>query len=113
MSSRAGAESGEQVAVAAEESAGLAAEGDGLGAVEAVGASGPGAEGAALGRAGAGALAAVEAAAAVAHGGLPAGAAAGSRLRPAARRLQVVAGRVAVPEPAAVEAGSGRSCGSQ
>jgi len=100
MSSGAGAEGGQQVAVAAEESAGVAAEGDGLGAVEAVGAAGAGAAGAGCGGAGAGALAAVEAAAAVTHGRLPAGAAAGPGLRSAARRLHVIAGRVAVAEPA-------------
>ena len=93
--------------------AGLAAEGDGLGAVEAVGAAGAGAAGAAGGGAGARALPAVEAAAAVGHGGLPAGAAADARLRPAARRLHIVAGRVAVPEPAAVGVSIGQSRGSR
>jgi hypothetical protein len=111
MSSGAGAEGGAQVAAAADDGAGRAAEGDGLGAVEAVGAAGAGTAGAAGGGAGAGALAAVEPAAAVAHGRLPAEAAAGASLRPAARRLQVVAGRIAVPEPAAIEAGIGRSYG--
>src|SRR5882724_2168964 len=114
MSSGTAAQGREQVAVAAEEGLGLAAESDGLGAVEAVGAAGAGAARAAGGGAGSRALPAVEAAAAVAHGGLPAGAvAAGARLRPAARRFHVVAGRVAVPKPAAIAAGIGRSCGSQ
>ena len=106
MSSGTATQGGEQVAVAAEEGLGLAAEGDGVGAVEAVGAAGASAARAAGGGAGARALAAVEAAAAVAHGGLPASAATDARLRPAARRRHIVAGRVAVPEPAAV--GDGR-----
>jgi hypothetical protein len=94
------AEGGEQVAVAAEDGPGLVAEGDRLGAVEAVGAAGAGAAGAAFDRAGARALAAVEAAAAVDHRRL---AAAGApRFRSAAGCLHIVARRVAVPEPAAV-----------
>lgn len=103
MSSGAAAQGGEQVAVAAEEGLGLAAEGHGLGAVEAVGAAGAGAAGAAGGGAGARALAAVEAAAAVRHGRLPAGAAARPRFRTAARRGQEIAGRIAIPEPPAIE----------
>jgi hypothetical protein len=97
----AGAGSGEDTLHAAEMRAGLAAEGDDFGAVEAVGAAGAGAAGAARGRPGAGALAAVEAAAAVPHGRLGA-AAADPGLRPAARRRHVVAGRIAVIETAAV-----------
>jgi hypothetical protein len=98
---RTGAGSGEQTLHAAEVRAGLAAEGDDLGAVESVSAAGAGAAGAAGGRPGAGAPAAVEAAAAVAHRRLRA-AAAEPGLRPAARRRHVVAGRVAVVETAAV-----------
>src|SRR5882724_8117803 len=59
------------------------------------------------------ALAAVQAAAAVLHGRLAAGAA-GPRLRPAARRRQVVARRVAVLEPAPARrcgGGAGRAGG--
>jgi len=102
MSSGASAEGDAQVAAAADGGAGRAAEGDGLGAIEAVSAGGAGAAGATLGRAGAGALAAVEAASTVAHGRLPAGTAAGPRLRPAAWRLQVVAGGIAVPQSAPI-----------
>jgi hypothetical protein len=59
----------------------------------------------AVGRARAGAEAAMQAAAAVRHGGL---AAAGARTRAGAAAwcLQVIAGRIAVPEPAAAHVGS-------
>jgi hypothetical protein len=60
----------------------------------------------ALSGAGAGALAAMEAAAAIGHGGLPAGTARAGACA-AARRRQIVAGRVAVPEPATRLAGGG------
>jgi predicted component of type VI protein secretion system len=102
------ADGGGQGPHAAEAHADLAAQGDGLGAVEAVGAAGAGAAGPACGRARPGALAAVEAAAAVAHGRL-ATAAAEPGLGPAARRRPVIAGWVAVLEPTA--AGSGRRDG--
>jgi hypothetical protein len=100
----AGADAGEQRPHAAEVGAGFAAEGDRFGAVEAVGAAGAGAARTAYGRAGAGALAAVEAAAAVAHGRLSA-AAAEPGLRPTTRCGHVVAGRIAVVEAAAVQNG--------
>jgi len=111
MSSGRVAEGGAQVAVAAEVDAGLAAKGDDLSAVEAVGTAGAGAAGAAFSRAGARAPAAVEAAAAVGHGRLPADAAAGPGLCPAARCLQIVSRRVAVPQSAAIYEGIGRSWG--
>jgi hypothetical protein len=102
MSSGTTAEGGDQVAVAAEEGPGLAPQGDGLGAVEAVSAAGAGAAGAAFACAGARALAAVEAAAAVAHGRLPAGAA-GAAAGAAAWDGQEIAGRIAILEPPAIE----------
>jgi hypothetical protein len=102
MSTGTAAKGGAQIAMPAEVSACRATQRDNLGAVEAVGAAGAGATGTAFGRAGARALAAVEAAAAVAHGRLPAGASAGPGLRPAARRLQIVAGRIAILKPASV-----------
>jgi hypothetical protein len=74
-----------------------------------VGAAGGGAAGAARGRAGAGAEAAMHPAAAVPHRRLPA-AAAGTGLGAAAGRSQEVTGRGAIPEPAAAvrrEGGSG------
>ena len=111
MSSGTAAQGGEQVAIAAEEGLGLAAEGDGLGAVEAVGAAGASAAGATIGGAGARALAAMETAAAIAHRRLPAGAAAVTGLCPAARRLQIVAGAIAVSESAPIGNDAVRAAG--
>jgi hypothetical protein len=64
-----------------------------------------------LSRAGAGALAAMEAAAAIGHGGLTAGAARAGTGATAGRR-QIVAGRVAVLEPAARLTGGGMEPGA-
>jgi hypothetical protein len=94
-----GAADGE-AADAAQPGAGLGQKGARGGGISAVLAAGGGAAGAALGRAGTGAEAAMQAAAAVAHGRLAA-AAAGAGMRAAARGGQEVAGRGAVPEPAA------------
>lgn len=88
-----------------------AAQGDHLGRMEAVDAAGSGAAGAAFGRARAGAEPAMHPAAPVPHGRLAA-ASAGAGARPAAGRCQKIAGRRAVPKPAAAvwrQAGSGEA----
>jgi hypothetical protein len=77
-----------------------AAQGDDLGRIEAVGAAGGGAAGAARGRPGSGAEAAVHTAPAVPHGRLPA-AAAGAGVGAAAGGGEEVARRGTVAEPAA------------
>jgi hypothetical protein len=76
------------------------AQGNHLGRVEAVGAAGRGAAGAPFGGAGTGAEAAMQPAAPVPHGRLAA-AFAGASVSAAAGRGEKVAGRRAVPEPAA------------
>jgi hypothetical protein len=109
-SGAAAADRRDEGAEAVDAGAGLAAQGDGLGRIEAMSAAGGGAAGAAGGRARAGAEAAVHPAAAVPHRRLAA-AAAGPGAGAAARGGEEVARGGAVPQPAATVHGRRRGGG--